>query len=335
MPTISSGPAGSRSPGVAWFPYLTILPVLAVLTIVLLYPLFQVLVMSFRAVDLSRPVPGEPFIGLANYAEMLHRPQFWQSLWVTVAYTVSVVVLTSIGGLIVAEILNVQFRGRALARALLILPWALPPVVTGLVWSWMFDYQFGVVNYALRLVHLVDRNVNWMVNPDLALPAVIVATAWKHLPLATIILLAGLQSIAQELYEAAHIDGANALQRYRYVTLAGLQSIAQELYEAAHIDGANAIQRYRYVTLAGLRPVLGLLLLLETLWNFKSFTYIYMMTGGGPARSTESLVVSLYYEAFQFYKFGYAASLGIIILLICVVITLIYLRVFIAPAEKA
>ena len=144
-----------------------------------------------------------------------------------------------------------------------------------------------------------------MVNPDLALPAVIVATAWKHLPLATIILLAGLQSISGELYEAAHIDGANALQRYRYVTLAGL------------------------------RPVLGLLLLLETLWNFKSFTYIYMMTGGGPARSTESLVVSVYYEAFQFYKFGYAAALGTIILLICVAITLVYLRVFIAPAEKS
>jgi len=307
MQIVQSLPADwrSRLSCAHWFPYLTILPVLAVLTTILIYPLLQVLVMSFRAVDLGRPVPGEPFIGLANYAEMLHRPQFWQSLRVTVVYTFSVVILTCIGGLIVAQILNAKFRGRALARALLILPWALPPVVTGLVWSWMFDFQFGVVNYGLKLLHLVDKNVSWMVNPDLALPAVIVATAWKHLPLATIILLAGLQSISAELYEAAHIDGANALQRYRYVTLAGL------------------------------RPVLGLLLLLETLWNFKSFTYIYMMTGGGPARSTESLVVSVYYEAFQFYKFGYAAALGIIILIICVAITLVYLRVFIAPTEKS
>jgi multiple sugar transport system permease protein len=307
MQTIQSLPSDwrSRLSRAHWFPYLTILPVLAVLTTILIYPLLQVLVMSFRAVDLGRPVPGEPFIGLANYAEMLHRPQFWQSLRVTVVYTFSVVILTCIGGLIVAQLLNAKFRGRALARALLILPWALPPVVTGLVWSWMFDFQFGVVNYGLKLLHLVDKNVNWMVNPDLALPAVIVATAWKHLPLATIILLAGLQSISLELYEAAHIDGANALQRYRYVTLAGL------------------------------RPVLGLLLLLETLWNFKSFTYIYMMTGGGPARSTESLVVSVYYEAFQFYKFGYAAALGTIILLICVAITLVYLRVFISPTEKS
>jgi len=307
MQTVESVPGDRRSGlfRIQWFPYLTILPVLAVLTTILIYPLIQVLVMSFRAVDLGRPIPGEPFIGLANYAEMLRRPQFWQSLWVTVIYTLSVVVLTCVGGLVVAQLLNARFHGRALARALLILPWALPPVVTGLVWSWMFDFQFGVVNYALRLLHLVDKNVNWMVNPDLALPAVIVATAWKHLPLATIILLAGLQSISGELYEAAHIDGANALQRYRYVTLAGL------------------------------RPVLGLLLLLETLWNFKSFTYIYMMTGGGPARSTESLVVSVYYEAFQFYKFGYAAALGTIILLICVAITLVYLRVFIAPAEKS
>jgi multiple sugar transport system permease protein len=188
---------------------------------------------------------------------------------------------------------------------MLILPWALPPVVTGLVWAWMFDFQFGVINYGLRLLHLTDKNLSWMVSPDLALPAVIVATSWKHLPLATIILLAGLQSISGELYEAAQIDGASALQRYRSVTLPGL------------------------------RPVLGLLLLLETLWNFKSFAYIYMMTGGGPARSTESLVVSVYYEAFQFYKFGYAAALGMIVLVICVGITLVYLRVFITPAEKS
>jgi multiple sugar transport system permease protein len=290
---------------IRWFPYLTILPVLAVLTIVFLYPLFQVVVMSFRAVDLGRPVPGEPFVGLANYAEMLHRPQFWQSLWVTIVYTLSVVILTAAGGLVIAQILNAKFGGRALARTLLILPWALPPVVTGLVWAWMFDFQFGVVNYLLRLLYLIDKNLNWMVNPDLALPAVIVATAWKHLPLAIIILLAGLQSISGELYEAAHIDGANVLQRYRYITLPGL------------------------------RPVLGILLLLETLWNFKSFAYIYMMTGGGPARSTESLVVGVYYEAFQFYKFGYAAALGVIVLLICVAITLVYLQVFITPAEKA
>jgi len=300
----------SAVPGVClvrirWLPYLTILPVLFVLSIVFLYPLFQVIIMSFRAVDLGRPVPGEPFVGLANYAEMVHRPQFWQSLRVTVVYTLSVVVITAAGGLILAQILNAEFAGRALARTLLILPWALPPVVTGLVWAWMFDFQFGVLNYALRLLHLIEKNLSWMVSPDLALPAVIVATAWKHMPLATIILLAG------------------------------LQSISGELYEAAHIDGANIVQRYRYITLPGLRPVLGILLLLETLWNFKSFAYIYMMTGGGPARSTESLVVGVYYEAFQFYKFGYAAALGVIVLLICVAITLVYLRVFITPTERS
>lgn len=295
----------AAGPHMRWFPYLTILPVLLVLALVFLYPLAQVIVMSFRAVDLARPVPGEPFVGLANYAEMVHRSQFWQSLWVTVVYTLSVVALTAAGGLVIAQILNAQFRGRALARTLLILPWALPPVVTGLVWAWMFDFQFGVINYALRLLRLTEANLNWMLNPDLALPAVIVATAWKHLPLATIILLAG------------------------------LQSISADLYEAAHIDGANVVQRYRHITLPGLRPVLGILLLLETLWNFKSFAYIYMMTGGGPARSTESLVVSVYYEAFQFYKFGYASALGVIVLLICVAITLVYLRLFIIPAEKS
>lgn len=305
--TAQSASSRIRRPfaGIYWFPYLSILPVLAVLTAILLYPLLQVIVMSFRAVDLARPVPGQPFIGFDNYAEMLSRPQFWQSLTVTAIYTVSVVVLTSLGGLAIAQLLNARFRGRALARTLLILPWALPPVVTGLVWSWMFDYQFGVINYALRWLHLVDKSLNFIVSPDLALPAVICATTWKTLPLATIILLAGLQSISAELYEAAEIDGASPLHRYRYVTLPGL------------------------------RPVLGLLLLLETLWNFKSFTYIYMMTGGGPGRSTEVLVVNAYFEAFQFYKFGLAASIGIIILIICLVISVLYLKLFIRPSEKS
>ncbi|MCL4532139.1 MAG: sugar ABC transporter permease [Actinobacteria bacterium] len=307
MQMVQSMPSGWRRSlsHIHWFPYLSILPVLVVLTVILLYPLLQVIAMSFRAVDLGRPVPGEPFIGFGNYSEVFGRPQFWQALSVTAIYTVSVVILTVVGGLLMAQLLNAKFRGRAAARMLLILPWALPPVVTGLVWSWMFDYQFGVINYVLRFLHIVSKNLNWNVSPDLALPTVIVATTWKTLPLATIILLAGLQSISGELYEAAHIDGANALQRYRHVTLPGL------------------------------RPVLGLLLLLETLWNFKMFTYIYMMTGGGPARSTESLVVSIYFEAMQFFKFGYAAALGVIVLIICLAFTLVYLKLFIAPSEKS
>ena len=153
-------------------------------------------------------VEPRPFVGLRNYATALGLPEFWRSLWVTVLYSLLSVAASYGIGLFMALLLTSAFRGRAVARVLAIAPWAMPPVVTSIVWLWMYDPQFGVINYLLQRAGLIATNLAWLADPLLALPAVIAVTVWKHVPLAMMVLLAGLQSIPQELYEAARIDGA-------------------------------------------------------------------------------------------------------------------------------
>jgi len=172
-----------------------------------------------------------------------------------------------------------------------------PPVATAMVWSWMLDYQFGVVNHLLQAAHLIRAPIGWLTTPQWAMPSMVLVGIWKMYPIASVMLLAGLQCIPDELYEAAKIDGASRL------------------------DG------FRYVTLPGLKPVCGILALLLTLWSFRSFTYIYIMTGGGPSQATETAVVLVYMQAFKFFDFGVASALGVVMLLLLVLFTAVYMKV--------
>jgi len=172
----------------------------------------------------------------------------------------------------------------------------MPEVVTAFVWTWMFDYQFGILNHALQAIGIIREPIGWLTTTTWAMPSMCLVGTWKQFPIAFIMLLAGLQSIPKELYEAATMDGANALQSFRHVTLPGLRS------------------------------VLGVLALLLTLWSFRSFTHFYLMTGGGPSRSTETAVVLVYLQAFKYYDFGVASALGIIVLLILCLFSIVYMK---------
>jgi multiple sugar transport system permease protein len=199
-------------------------------------------------------------------------------------------------GLATALAVRRPFRGRALYRMAIIIPWVVPPVATSLVWSWMLDYQFGVVNHLLRAAHLISAPIGWLTTPQWAMPSMFLVGIWKMYPIASVMLLAG------------------------------LQCIPDELYEAAKIDGASRFEGFRYVTLPGLKPVCGILALLLTLWSFKSFTYIYIMAGGGPSQATETAVVLVYTQAFKFFDFGVASALGVVMLLILVLFTVVYMK---------
>lgn len=278
------------------FPYALLAPSLLALGLVILYPVGQAVVLSVEDVDLLKGgLDHHPFIGLANFQTALGMPEFWNSFVISFVYALVAVVASYVLGLYLALLLNGAFRGRAIARALAIAPWAMPPVVTSIVWLWMYDQQFGVINYVLRLAHLLTANVGWLTDPTLALPSVIVVTVWKSVPLAMMVLLAGLQGIPSELYEAARIDGAGALAEFRSITLPGL------------------------------RPVSGLIILMLSLWTFKEFTYVYVLTGGGPGSATETLVLQVYFQAFQFLHFGLAAAIGVLVMLICFVFSAFYL----------
>jgi len=290
-------PAARRERGrFDFLPYGLLLPSMVVLTVLLLYPIGKAFLTSLGRHVLFRPQATRAFIGLDNYLYILSDPRVWHSLYLAGLYSVIVVGGSMLVGLVTALAVRRPFRGRALYRMAIIIPWVVPPVATSLVWSWMLDYQFGVVNHLLRAAHFIGAPIGWLTTPQWAMPSMFLVGIWKMYPIASVMLLAG------------------------------LQCIPDELYEAAKIDGASRFEGFRYVTLPGLKPVCGILALLLTLWSFKSFTYIYIMTGGGPSQATETAVVLVYTQAFKFFDFGVASALGVVMLLILVLFTVVYMK---------
>lgn len=268
-------------------------PVGVLLSVILIWPIIQGVALSFYNTRILTYSEGR-FIGLANFRVLWQDEYFWNSLHVTTVYGAATVVLTYLLGLAFALMLNRDLPGRGIIRTIFILPWAIPEVVAVLIFAWMLDPQFGVFNYLLVSLGLIDAPLAWLSQSHLALPAVVLLNAWQQFPLAMLILLAGLQMIPREEYEAAMIDGAGPVSRFFHVTLPGLRSV---------------------------NIVLILLLILN---SFRRVTMIYAMTRGGPARSTETLSVMTYNTAFEYQKIGYAAAVGTALLVILLVFSLLY-----------
>jgi len=255
--------------------------------------------MSTFSINILRP-RNDHFVWLGNYINLFKDDIFWHGLGNSIKITVLVVIGSLTLGLICALILNKSFRGRGIYRSLIIVPWAVPPVAAVLVWLWIYDFQFGVLNYILRTFGFASDNVPWLVNTSFAVFSVTAVIIWKQFGIATIMLLAG------------------------------LQTIDYGLYEAAEIDGASKFQRFLNITLPGLRPSGGVLILLVTVWTFREFTVIYLMTQGGPARATETLVLLTFIEAFNNYNLGYASSMGIITFVVSIVISVGYYKLLLS-----
>jgi multiple sugar transport system permease protein len=273
------------------------LPALVIFVLVVLYPITKGISLSFRNTQLLMPSGAELFTGLRNYEVMLRQEHFWNSLKVTAIYTVGVVVFSYLMGLGTALLLNGKFKGRKIARILMILPWAVPEVAAVMTWRWILDYQYGVMNSFMSSTGLISANLGWLVDPKLSMIAVIMVTVWVQFPLATLMILAGLQAISQTLKEAAVIDGANRWQVFWNVTFPGL------------------------------KPVNIVLVLLLTLYSFKRVTLIFLMTGGGPSRATEVLSILTYQQAFKNYRLGYASAIGTVMLVIMLAFSIVYLVV--------
>jgi multiple sugar transport system permease protein len=282
---------------VNYLPYFLFLPALLAIGAILFYPVVQALWISVHNYYLpSMATVGTPFCGLANYRAISEAPEFWQALFFNGLYTVGSVAGLYLVSLAVALLLNDEFRGRGLFRSMAIVPWAVPYVVAALTWIWILDIQFGVLNSILLRTGLVDRAIPWLLSPFWAKISVILATLWKQFPFAAIMLLAGLQGIPRELYEAADVDGAGPLGRFRYVTIPGLHNVSL------------------------------LVILLSSIQIFKLFTVIYLLTGGGPGRATETLVVQTYLEAFSTFDMGRASAIGVVTLFLTLIFSFVLLR---------
>lgn len=275
-------------------PYLFVLPVVIAFVLVIAYPLFRNIVESFFENYLARPADHD-FIWFENYIKVFNDKVFWKSSQVTAIYISITVVLRFALGLGIALLLNQKLKIRGIARALLIIPWAVPDIVACLVWIQMFDYQYGIINYYLMNLGLIGEPLKWLSSLDLALPAAMVVNVWKGTPWVAIMILAG------------------------------LQTIPTDLYEAAAIDGANSVKKFLNVTIPLLRPVFITVFLLLVIWSIKDFAIIYILNKGGPAHATEVLTIYIYQKAFTDLRMGQAAAAGGILLVVSMLFTIVYL----------
>ncbi|HEY9769998.1 MAG TPA: sugar ABC transporter permease [Coleofasciculaceae cyanobacterium] len=267
--------------------WLMLFPALFILSLIFIYPIARAFWLSWFTENLGTQLQPV-FTGLANYQRMLGDGRFWQSLGNTSVFTVVSVVLELFLGLGVALVLNKSFFGRGVVRTIAIIPWALPTAVMGLAWAWIFNDQYGVVNDILFRLGLIDTGINWLGSPALAMVALIIADVWKTTPFISIILLAGLQSISEDLYEAHKMDGASPWQSFYQITLPLLM------------------------------PQILIALLFRFAQSFGVFDLVQVMTGGGPAGSTETVSIYIYSTVMRYLDFGYGAALVVITFLLLV-----------------
>jgi multiple sugar transport system permease protein len=268
-----------------------LLPGIVLLCAIVLYPLIRSLISAFF--DENLLYPGMTFVGLQNIIGVL-TTEFGPLLAQTLIFTVGATVAPFAIGLALALVLNQTFRGQRFLRGAFLIPWLIPGVVVSFLWMWIFDANYGVLNGILLSIGAIDSPIAWLFQTDTARVALIVAKTWNTFPWIMVMLLAALQTVPAELHEAAAMDGAGTVRRFFTV-------------HWPHIRG-----------------VAGLVVLLEFIWNFQHFDTIFVLTGGGPAGTTNTFATEVYDTAFKGYDLGHAGALGILWMALLTVLVVVY-----------
>lgn len=268
------------------------------------YPIVRGVYLSLTETSLLSPNVSR-FVGLANFDRLLDSALFGKTLLITLVYAGGSVVGAIGLGLVAALLMNSDFSGRGLARSVILVPWATPQVAVALVFVWIFNPDYGVLNFALKSVGVIHEDVLWLNDPHVAMFSVLLVTVWKIFPFSALVLLAALQSIPASHEEAARVDGVTGLAMLSEITFPGIR-----------------------------RTVLVLVLFL-TIWSLRRFELIWLLTRGGPVRATNTLVIDLYREAFINTRLGQGAAIGVVGFLASIVITVAYYRLERAAARRA
>jgi ABC-type sugar transport system permease subunit len=306
--------AGGLRLSEAGFAWLLALPVVVGIALVVVVPLAYSLWLSFTDVNLLRMggpaleafgvrLPLYRWVGLKNYLQVFDDPLYWSSLWRTLYFVGAFVVEATAVGMAMALVLNERFRGRPLMRSLLLVPWSLSRIVVGLLWIGILDFEFGALNGLLHRAGLIDGYIAFFKDGWSALNVLVSVYMWNQAPFATLFFLAGMQSISEDLYTAAEVDGAGYWQRFRYITLPAL------------------------------RPILFLVLVLCTVNGFLMLDLIYVLTMGGPAYDTTTISWLGFQTSFKFFKFGPGTAILYTLTALCLLMTLVYHRVILARFE--
>ena len=277
--------------GDALLPYALLIPILGFESLFVIYPIVRGMLMAFQ----TNTFGVTKWSGFYNFNLMLSDPIFWGSVRTTFEFTFTMVVVWLVLGLSLALLMNWSFKGRGIVRAILAIPWAIPDIPVILTFTIMLDPNFGILNRFAAWIPGVHHQIQWLSSPDLAFVAIVLMVAWKGFPF------------------------------YALIFLSSLQSIPDDLYEAARVDGAGAIRCFRSITFPALVPTIALLAILAFIFSFQQFSLIYLTTGGGPGTDTSTLAVLIYNQAFQFFNYNYASAIAVVALILALFGTLLFI----------
>jgi ABC-type sugar transport system permease subunit len=273
-------------------------PAMIFLGLVLLYPMAYLFQLSLSKVTWRPGSITLAWAGLANFARIAQDKYFWEALQHTAYIVLTSVPISFVLALAVALALNRIAHGRIVIQTLLLFPWVIAPALSSAMWRWLYNDQWGIIDHVLTSLHITQNPILWLADPSVAINSVVICDIWQYTPFCMVLLFAGLQDVPEYLYEAAKIDGANAWQLLWNITLPHL------------------------------KPVILFVFLIRTIFTLRIFDFIYTLTRGGPARSTEVLATLLYDNAFQFMKYDYAAAVAVTLLFITIIAAAGYLVVF-------
>lgn len=275
--------------------YLLVAPALLCIIAIALYPVLNTFKLSLYYMKLQL-IGLTHFIGFQNYISLFNDPRFRSASINTVIFTIVSVSLELVIGMIMALLMNKKFKGTGLVRAAILIPWAIPTIVSALMWKFIYNDQFGLLNDILVRMGVINSYKAWLGSPSLAMGSAIFADVWKTVPFMALLLLAG------------------------------LQNISYEFYEAAKVDGAGSIRRFFSITLPLLKPTILVALIFRTLDAFRVFDLIFVMTGGGPGNSTETLTIYAYKTLFRNLDFGIGSAIAVVIFIFVFIFAVIYIR---------
>jgi multiple sugar transport system permease protein len=287
-----------------WNDYLYILPALGIMLVVIAYPIFYTVRLSFYSTPANLAMEDKIWVGLDNYKRILQSESFRNVTQNTLEWTILSTFFAYVIGLGAALVIQREFPGRSLVRGLLLIPWVISYVSAAYIWKWLYHSDYGLINDTLIRLNIIDENINILDNIHRALPALIIANIWKEFPFAMIMLLAGLQGVPDQLHRAARVDGAGTWARFWHITMPQLKSVS----------------------------IVTVLLLLLT--NLNSFTLVWIMTGGGPAGSTDIWITQIYQLAFGRTRFGVASAYSVILFLVMMSLGYFYVKALTRGDER-
>ena len=276
-------------------PYLFLLPCALLILVILIYPVLSGLVNSFYNENLIRPITPV-FVGVENYAKLMKDSMFLNALWRSIVWTVVILIFEMAMGLLFAVLLSKDIYCKKLFRCLVLIPWIIPNAIAGIIWKWFLNESFGMMNYLLKSTGLISHNLAWLSDEKLAAVSVVTVIIWKSIPFVAITLLAG------------------------------IQAIPGDLYEAAKVDGARSSQCFRFITVPMLRNIMLITAILTSIWNFHQLEIIQVVTKGGPGEATLSLPVYIYRLFMQTFQTSYASAAAVVMMMVLIIPCIVYVR---------